>query len=367
MRTPTESQQASFVSRLQRLLVESEFSNTYKFALLLSLTRWAVENPDYDERLALDVKALAPHFTELYWPHVRPYSTPAAKVAAPTGMYGNDIPWSRMLLQDQGEKSERQAPRMLKEIWKAQTSGIHQFDRLPAKTKATLLTAARKKIVEMPLWRLHNVRDSEVPIRFLYRPAEQRSQVLFEDGIVACLVHFAPLVEEIVRAAWLRFVVRCNKGLLGASADLEAFLFPESRTNLEPLRQPLLDLQGGRCFYCGSRLTGGTQVDHFLPWSRYPRDLTHNFVLADDKCNLAKCDHLPDCDHLEKWCSRNDALGEEIDRQFAWLRMPADWPTLKRVAGSLYQLAEAGGSRLWVRKKEFVAVAPRWRRILEGA
>jgi hypothetical protein len=33
-------------------------------------------------------------------------------------------------------------------------------------------------------------------------------------------------------------------------------------------------------------------VDHFIPWSRYPADLGHNFVLAHDRCINAKSDYL---------------------------------------------------------------------------
>ena len=33
-------------------------------------------------------------------------------------------------------------------------------------------------------------------------------------------------------------------------------------------------------------------VDHFIPWSRYPRDLVQNFVLAHNACNLDKGDML---------------------------------------------------------------------------
>jgi hypothetical protein len=59
--------------RGERLLVEGDFSSTYKHALLLALTRWAVEHPGHDEREAIDVGVLAPYFVEAYWPQVRPF------------------------------------------------------------------------------------------------------------------------------------------------------------------------------------------------------------------------------------------------------------------------------------------------------
>jgi hypothetical protein len=40
------------------------------------------------------------------------------------------------------------------------------------------------------------------------------------------------------------------------------------------VRPVLIDLQAGRCFYCGDRLhPEKTGVDHFIPWSRYAADL----------------------------------------------------------------------------------------------
>ena len=45
-------------------------------------------------------------------------------------------------------------------------------------------------------------------------------------------------------------------------------------------------------------------MDHFVPWSRYPWDVGHNFVLADQKCNSSKSDLLPARDHLEHWLAR---------------------------------------------------------------
>jgi hypothetical protein len=50
LQAPRPEQLGKFVARLQRLLTGGEFVNTYKLALLLALTRWAVEHADHDER-----------------------------------------------------------------------------------------------------------------------------------------------------------------------------------------------------------------------------------------------------------------------------------------------------------------------------
>lgn len=91
---PTPEQQVRFFQNLQYLLAEGEFVSTDKFALLLALGRWAIENPEHDERDPLDVGALAGHFLDLYWPQARPFSagerTLAVAEVSPT--YGRTLP-----------------------------------------------------------------------------------------------------------------------------------------------------------------------------------------------------------------------------------------------------------------------------------
>jgi hypothetical protein len=363
---PTAAAQACFVSNLQRLLTEGEFVNTYKFALLIALARWATENPGYDEGVPLDVRALAPHFAELYWPHVQPFVLPggASLVGETVEAAGSDQWWHHIVVQDRGERSEHQVPRVLKEIRRVQQLGATHLHRLEPRQRDALLNEVRKSIAVMPLWKLHTVRDSDAPMRFLYRQGTTKYEVLFEPGVVACLAHFAPLIEDVVRSAWLRHVLRCNSRLLGATAQVESFLFPESRASLEGWRAPLQVVQGDACFYCGKSIGGTPAVDHFLPWTRYRRDLGHNFVLAHDRCNHAKSDHLASCEHLDRWCRRNAEHGDELAERFDAARLPHDWPTLRHVATSLYQLAEASGSMLWQRGKDLIAIDGRWRIVL---
>jgi 5-methylcytosine-specific restriction endonuclease McrA len=101
------------------------------------------------------------------------------------------------------------------------------------------------------------------------------------------------LVTDLVRGAWLRFVRQQNPGILGETTDLSEFLFDSERIALAVVRPVLMDLQRGRCFYCGDALRDGSvDVDHFIRWSRYSADLGHNFVLADRRCNNQKRDRI---------------------------------------------------------------------------
>ena len=366
-------QEARFIRNLQFLLTEGEFVNTYKFALLISLVRWALEHPDHDEKEPLDVARLSPYFAELYWPHVQPFGVavppPSAAAGAAAGArppYGTGVrdSWRGVLVQDRGQWSEQQIPRVLKLIRSERDAGIAHLDHLPLLRRERLLREVAKSIRQMPLWKLHHVRDQQEPLRFLYRQGPTERTILFEPGIVACLAGFAPLVEEVVRSAWLRFVLRCNAGLLAAASQVEQFLFPGSRDDLEAWRPELRDLQQGQCFYCERAIDGAGVVDHFLPWSRYPRDLGHNFVLAHGACNGAKSDHLAAHRHLLRWCRRNAEQGARMAQHFQANGLPHDWPTLWQVARSLYRIADDCGAKVWVTKREFVPLDSEWESVL---
>lgn len=366
MHQPSAEQQATFLRNLQRLLTEGDFVNTYKFALLLALTRWAVEHPGHPSGEPLDVAELAPHFAELYWPHVRPFREHAGDVRElPPGYPGSPSgSWQGVLVQDRGQKSDHQIPRVLKHLREIQAKGGTRLATLDPNERGSLLRGVRRSIKEMPLWRLQKVRDAERPLDFLYTRGGSDFEVVFAEGAVACLALFAPLIEDVVRAAWLRFVLRCNPDVLGAVSQVEDFLFPGSRASLQTWRPLLADLQDGRCFYCAGALGAEVAVDHFLPWSRYQRDLGPNFVLAHSRCNAAKRDHLASVEHLEHWCTHNDTHARTLTERFAAANLPHDWPTLRRVAGSLYQLAAVTGARVWRQGKALVALDPRWRALL---
>ena len=359
---PSVEQQARFLQKLQHLLVEGEFVATYKFALLLALVRWALEHPDHDERQPLDVRDLALHVIELYWPHTRPFATLAgvAGEASPPFAPKFDSPGSGVLVQERGGQSLK----ILKEIEELQRRTRGAFRDAQDTERGALINAVRQSISDMPLWKLQSVRDREEPLHFLYHRGRHKSEIVFEPGTVACLVAFADLIEALVRAAWLRFVLDCNSELLRASSQVETFLFPGDRASLEIWRRPIEGVQGSRCFYCDETMHGRGEVDHFLPWARYRRDLGHNFVLAHKQCNQAKLDHLAAFAHLRRWCERNADPGGRLERSFTDAGLPHDWTTLRRVASSLYRVVEARDAGVWDRGRAFVRLDPAWRQLL---
>jgi hypothetical protein len=67
-------QQLQFLSDIQRLLSEGQFTATYKYALLLAIADICVEDgEDNGAPFIIHTNKIAEKFIAYYWPHVRPY------------------------------------------------------------------------------------------------------------------------------------------------------------------------------------------------------------------------------------------------------------------------------------------------------
>ena len=75
MHIPTAQEQLKFLKNIQLILQSGSFSSTYKFALLISLSRLAIEKgEDSGESLSLEYTDIAEKFIELYWKQAVPYT-----------------------------------------------------------------------------------------------------------------------------------------------------------------------------------------------------------------------------------------------------------------------------------------------------
>ena len=71
---PSPEAQLQFLSKLQRVFSEGDFTATYKFALLISLADLAVEfGADDNNALILATRQIGERFISLYWKHTLPY------------------------------------------------------------------------------------------------------------------------------------------------------------------------------------------------------------------------------------------------------------------------------------------------------
>jgi 5-methylcytosine-specific restriction endonuclease McrA len=218
----------------------------------------------------------------------------------------------------------------------------------------------------MPLWKLQTVGGQK--LEFLYSGVRGDETVIeLKEGVCYCFRLFYGLVHELVRGAWLRFVrsINENKPLLGTATDLSDFMFGSGRASLEVYRPILVEYQHGHCFYCLRPLKDRSDVDHFIPWSRYPVDFGHNFVLAHGTCNTKKADRLAATEHLEKWCERNEMYGEELAVAFQERNIVHDQKASRRVTAWAYEQAQLAGSLVWQQGDELVKLPPGWRALIK--
>jgi hypothetical protein len=216
----------------------------------------------------------------------------------------------------------------------------------------------------MPLWKLQVVagRTNE----FLYRKEEyEGGTIRLLPDAVRSFRDLYVIITNFVRGAWISQILAIgyNRDILGDAAALPEFLFGTERASLERYRKVLRQFQDSRCFYCGREARSG-ELDHFIPWSRYPVDLGHNFVYAHASCNRDKRDFLADVDHLAKWNAdhlENDgALDSALDHD----GLVHDKLRSRHIATWAYEQGQAAHSHVWSSNGNLRLLGNGWRKIL---
>jgi hypothetical protein len=178
-----------------------------------------------------------------------------------------------------------------------------------------------------------------------------RDRVRVLPGVADPLVTLGPLLRPLIELHWANDSARWT-GVQTEDDRLRSHLFGADRTAFPlPIRRGLAEIQNDECFYCGDRLTGRTEVDHFLAWSRWPNDAIENLVVAD-RCNGAKSDHLAAAEHVTRWTQHvGRSVGDLADlaRHTNWVTDPA---RTRGLVTSTYSHISAG-TPLWLRAKEF--------------
>lgn len=280
---PSAEEQLSFLTKIQRLFNESDFSSTYKYALLISLADLAIElGQDDNSELELTNRQIAERFIELYWQQSSPYKTSKA----------ND---SGVLYQNYGTQAA-----IIKAIQAFRDKNNLNSLNSARNSKAfkKLVTSIAGTVANQPINYLQNIGGEALP--FLYE--RHTSSITLKKGVAFCLRRFQPLIQQLARNRWADYIKKNVKNIpiLGKKDDLNSFLFETSRKTLALACKELKVLYGCKCFYC-NKASKELDVDHFIPFSLYPRDLMHNFVLACPSCNRSKSDSLAAKIHLDKW------------------------------------------------------------------
>ena len=353
---PTAEEQVRFIANIERILSEGSFVATYKYALLVALVELAIERGDDTNReLSLPIRDIADKFAELYWRQAAPYEA--------DGHSGTPF----VLHQNTGRQAgaiTRLA--QLRDQLAGSRSTLGEARRSPQ--WSSLVGQMQTLLKNMPLWRLQRV--GRETIHFLYEPGPGPDHVTLLPGVACHLRERAPLIRRLAQTEWLRFVLSLeqNQPALGRAVGLSEFLFGSSRAALSlKVTEPLRELQHGQCFYCERRLPAAAAVDHFIPWSRYPRDLAHNLVLAHGACNAHKSDSLGGEVYLERWgrfVSNHDADLVAIGNEAGLL---VDRATSVAVAEWSYGDAERVRAEVWLGGKEYGHLSAGWRRLLTGA
>lgn len=289
--TPSAQQQLKFLKNLQLILQSGSFSSTYKFALLISMSRLAIERgQDSGEELALKYTDIAEKFIELYWKHVVPCTFHEE---------------GQLILNQNNGKQAAIVNRIVLLRQSYPSLGLLRRDSL---VWLRLLKDVAKTVKKMPVRYLQNLNGQN--FEFLYQLAKSNQHLILLAQVMFCLRQFSEIIEELCQKRWIDYIRKnsTNAPMLNQLPNLEQFMFEPSRNQLNAVANVLVELQECKCFYCDKEIKKGNYaVDHFTPWSMYPSDTGHNFVLADASCNSKKNNALASEEFLYKWRERNEA------------------------------------------------------------
>ena len=356
----------ALAEKILALLDEGRFTATYKFAVLLAMIDLCLEESD---RLGqapdtLYTRQLARKVLEVYWPHTVPYSA-GSDAAVLTQNAGRDGAQAR-IVTDIVEFREAAAPEPSFQLLRARLEAPDAFERLVREVEWTL--------IHMPLPRLQQFghgydaflydiawdRDQpRTPVTAYQKgqPSDFDNRIQLKPGVGEYLVLLNGLLRPFIHREWAAQVARINEL---EESRLEEFLFGTARIPLASVRPGLLEIQDRRCFYCGDRVgqgdRKGPEVDHFIPWARYPNNAIENLVVAHEGCNGRKRDFLAAAVHVEHWRSRNDSdssTGSDIVALADDIRWESDPEKSLGVTRSIY-LNLPTDVPLWLRTDEFV-------------
>lgn len=340
----------AFAEQLLTVVGEGRYTATYKYAVLLGLMDLCLE---YSTRTggaptSVTTRQLAEKVLLIYWSHTLPFASGKHQV-----LQQNNSGQAKIVELIRSFR-ERHAPDPSANLGRARFSSPAKFERL--------VRDIEWKLVEMPLPRLQVIGNQHH--RFIYTIGWDLgitknafndtdtfdNLIRFVGQAGDHLVRLSGLLRPLIQREWAALVARFNRL---PDAKLEQFLFGIDRASLAAIREPLRELADSRCFYCGDHVRTRFDIDHFIPWSRYPDNGLENLVLSDPRCNGSKLDHLAAASHVERWAGRveRDATGLAAIAELAhWERHPNQ---TTGVARSIY-LRLPDEAMLWETRGEFI-------------
>jgi 5-methylcytosine-specific restriction endonuclease McrA len=289
---------------------------------------------DDNSKLELTYRQIAERFIELYWQQSTPYKKSKT----------ND---SGVLYQNHGAQAA-----IIKaiQIFRDENNFNSPNAAKYSKEYKKLVTSVASTVAKQPINYLQNVGGEALP--FMYE--RNTSSITLKIGVTYYLRRFQPLIQQLARSRWTDYIKKNVKNItiLGEKDDLNSFLFETSRKTLALVCKELKALYGRKCFYC-NKTTDKLEVDHFIPFSLYPRDLIHNFVLACPSCNRSKSDSLAAKVHLDKWAQAVKENDEAITKIGEVVGVVTNLETSLSITQWSYSAANGGQASRWVKAGQY--------------
>ena len=329
---PAAQEQLKFLKNIQLILQSGNFSSTYKFALLISLSRLAIEKgEESSEGLVLKYTDIAEKFIELYWKQAVPY------------VFNDE---GQLILNQNNGKQAAIVNRIIELRQSYPSLGLLRRDRL---VWLKLVKDIARIVKDMPVRYLQNINGQN--FEFLYQLDRCDKQLILLPQVMFCLRQFSEIIEELCQKRWIDYIRKnsSNASILNQLPNLEQFMFEPSRNQLNAVSTVLVELQDCKCFYCNKPMKKGNYaVDHFIPWSMYPSDTGHNFVLADANCNSKKSNLLASDEFLYKWKERNEEQDLIIVDRISVLGFLTDKERSHKVAEWAYAQGKGNNYLMWI-------------------
>lgn len=365
MISETEISVSDLVQRISNLLDSAAFDTTYKLATLEGLVLKAVDNFAYEpsEVVALSARDISSHVLQRYWDQSASFSPSATSEAS----------WLRQRAGGQGGDLVSRIVEVRTELGLfTRADTLQKARNIAPNDVATLEDVVWERVVDMPIPLLQrsgsgkNTNEDRFIYEYAWSSAGEKQRVALarkddtltlKPGVANGLQQLQPLLIRLIELFWVRLVADWNPVLSDAGRLYEA-LFGSARQSNTALAAPLLEMQGGKCFYCDHQAGTKREVDHFLPWSITRNDRIENLVVACKSCNSAKSDALVAVQHLTKWRSRLDpstSVGGKLT-SLAELRARGHDPvsTLGQARSLYFHAPES--LPLWIHGSDFIGI-----------
>jgi len=356
-----ESGLIKFAERILTLLDRGSFVATYKYAVMLGLMDLCLEETSKMGAAPTMVtsRQLTEKVLETYWPHTVPYDCEGSQKV----LKQNTGAQAKILTDIAKFKERLSIP--LCSLWQGRRQAPEEYEQLVWDVEWTLILMPlprvqvigrqEDRLIYDIAWDLGIERNRRIVTEYQRTgggPFDNR--IVFKPGVGEYLVALSGLLRPLIHREWVSMVAQINSL---EESRLEKFLFGIDRRQMNRIKPVIVELQNCSCFYCRTEMMRGAEVDHFVPWSRYPDNGIENLVAAHASCNRAKRDFLASAEHVANWSARNTS-GSSGAGALASVADAEGWETHPRrtlgIARAVYlRLPEE--AKLWQIRDEFVS------------